>query len=124
MRRQLLELFQAFTYGIFCVSIIAASMWFSKTSETSPSRTIEASFEKVSKGNGTVYLDWKTIFFSGSSISSFSSQENNINQMGAFSSVFGDLSFNEYQSFLSFEISERLKFTNILDQLHHSYFFF
>lgn len=124
MRRLLLELLQAFTYGIFCLSLIGVSLWFAKISETSPKPTFEASFEKVSELNGTTYLNWESIFVSSNNTLSFSSQEKNKNQVGKFTSVFGYLSFNAYQSFFSFEIKERLKFTNILDQLHNSYFFF
>lgn len=124
MRRLLLDFCQAFIYGIFCVSLIAISLWFAKISETSPNGTTEASFEKIINSKSPAYLDLENIFVSGGSTLSFSSQEKNKNQIGACDSIFGYLSFNEYQSFFIFQLRERLKFTNILDHLHNSYFFF
>lgn len=124
MRRQLLDLFRAFTYGIFCVSLIIVSLWFATTSETSTDLTAEILFEKVDIHHSTSYLDFENIFVSGSSTSGLFSQEKNKNQISDSSSIFGYRSISSYQSFFVTRIEWEPKFGCLLDQLHNILFFF
>ncbi|WP_194973051.1 hypothetical protein [Aquiflexum lacus] len=124
MRRQLLDLFQVFTYGLLCVSIIGVSLWFATTSESFTDLTAEIPFEKIDINHSTSYLDFENVFVSENSTSGLFSQEKSKNQTGESSSIFGYRSISFYQSFFVTIIYREPKFGSLLDQLHNILFFF
>lgn len=124
MRRSLLDLFQAFSYGIYCVSMITFSLWVAQASEYNPNDSPNASFEKITHYNSSSSLDWKGIIVSGNSTLSLFSKEKTKTQLTGYSCFFGYESISFFQSIFKLRIYKESKYSSLLDQLHHILFFF